>query len=157
MTYGVRAGQLTGLRLEDVHWRDAQITFSSAKRGRPINAPLTSAVGDAFVQYLREGRPNSSARQLFLSSDPPFQPLAANSVYNVVSRAFRLSAIASPHRGSHAIRHAWATRALAQGQRLKTIADLFGHRSIESTRIYTKVDYTQLRSVGLPWPEEARP
>jgi integrase/recombinase XerD len=156
MTYGVRAGQLTGLRLEDVHWRDAQITFPSAKRGHPINAPLTSAVGDALVQYLREGRPNSSARQLFLSSDPPFQPLAANSVYNVVSRAFRLSAIASPHRGGHAIRHAWATRALAQGQRLKTIADLLGHRSIESTRIYTKVDYTQLRSVGLPWPEEAR-
>jgi integrase len=153
MTYGVRAGQLRGLRLEDVHWRDAQISFPSAKRGRPINAPLTAAVGDALLQYIREGRPNSAARQVFLSSDPPFQPLAATSVYNVVSRAFRLSAIASPHRGSHAIRHAWATRALGQGQRLKTIADLLGHKSIESTRIYTKVDYTQLRSVGLPWPE----
>jgi site-specific recombinase XerD len=156
MTYGVRAGQLTGLRLDDVHWRDAQITFPSAKRGRRINAPLTDAVGDAFLQYIREGRPNSKARQVFLSSAPPFQPLAVTSVYNVVSRAFRVSAIASPHWGSHAIRHAWATRALAQGQRLKTIADLLGHRSIESTRIYTKVDYTQLRSVGLPWPEEAR-
>ena len=156
MTYGVRAGQLTDLRLEDVHWRDEQITFPSAKRGHTINAPLTIAVGDALVQYLREGRPNSSARQLFLSSDPPFQPLAANSVYNVVSRAFRLSAIPSPHRGSHAIRHAWATRALAQGHRLKTLADLLGHKSIESTRIYTKVDYRQLRSVGLPWPAEAR-
>lgn len=157
ITYGVRAGQLRGLRLEDVHWREAQITFPSAKRGRPINAPLTAAVGDALLQYIRDGRPSSAARQVFLSSDPPFQALAATSVYNVVSHAFRLSAIASPHRGSHAIRHAWATRALAQGQRLKTIADLLGHRSIESTRIYTKVDYTQLRSVGLPWPEEARP
>jgi site-specific recombinase XerD len=156
MTYGVRASQLRGLRLEDVHWRDAKITFPSAKRGRPINAPLTASVGDALLQYIREARPSSSARQVFLSSDPPFEPLAATSVYNVVSRAFRLSEIASPHRGSHAIRHAWATRALGQGQRLKTIADLLGHRSIESTRIYTKVDYTQLRSVGLPWPEEAR-
>jgi site-specific recombinase XerD len=157
MTYGVRAGQLSDLRLEDVHWRDARITFPAAKRGRPINAPLTAAVGDALLQYIREGRPNSVSREVFLSSDPPFPPLAAGSVYNVVSRAFRQSAVASPHRGSHAIRHAWATRALAQGQRLKTIADLLGHRSIESTRIYTKVDYTQLRSVGLPWPGEARP
>jgi site-specific recombinase XerD len=156
MTYGVRAGQLSGLRLDDVHWRDAGITFPAAKRGRVINAPLTAAVGDALLQYIREGRPNSAAREVFLSSDPPFRPLAAGSVYNVVSRAFRQSVITSPHQGSHAIRHAWATRALAQGQRLKTIADLLGHRSIESTRIYTKVDYTQLRSVGLPWPVEAR-
>jgi len=156
MTYGVRAGQLSSLRLEDLHWRDAQISFPAAKRGRRIIAPLTIAVGDALLEYIREGRPTSVAREVFLSSVPPFRPMAAGSVYNVVSRAFRESAIASPHRGSHAIRHSWATRALAQGQRLKTIADLLGHKSIESTRIYTKVDYTQLRSVGLPWPGEAR-
>ena len=43
---------------------------------------------------------------------------------------------------------------LAQSQPLKTIADLMGHRSIETTRIYTKVDYEQLRTVALPWPKE---
>src|SRR5262249_47301264 len=53
-------------------------------------------------------------------------------------------------------RHAWATRAFAQGQGLKTVADLMGHRSLESTHIYTKVDCKQLRSVGLGWPEEVR-
>ena len=93
---------------------------------------------------------------MFLSSDPPFGPLAAHSIYNVVGRAFRVAGIASPHCGSHAIRHAWATRAFAQGHDLKTVADLLGHRQLESTRIYTKVDYPQLRSVGLPWPEEVR-
>jgi integrase len=126
MTNGVRAGQLTSLRLEDVHWREDQITFPAAKRGRPISVPLTAAVGDALLQYVRDDRPFSTARQVFLSMDLPFRSLAAGSVYNVVSRAFRVSGIASPHRGSHAIRHAWATRALAQGQRLKTIADLLG-------------------------------
>jgi len=93
---------------------------------------------------------------VFLSLIPPFRPLAASSVYNVVAPAFLHSGIASPHRGSDAIRHAWATRAFAQGQRLKTVADLLGHRSLESTRIYTKVDYAQLRSVGLRWPVEVR-
>jgi len=157
MTYGVRAGQLARLRLEDVHWREDRLTFPPAKRGRAIDVPLTPAVGNALVHYLRAGRPASPARQVFLSSDPPFAPLAASSVYNVVGRAFRVAGIASPHRGSHAIRHAWATRAFAQGHGLKTVADLLGHRQLESTRIYTKVDYPQLRSVGLPWPEEGRP
>jgi integrase/recombinase XerD len=156
MTYGVRAGQLTSLRLDDVNWRDSQIIFPRAKRGRPINAPLTAAVGDALLQYIREGRPITRERRVFLSLVPPYRPLAAGSVYNVVAQAFLDSGIASPHRGSHAIRHAWATRAFAQGQRLKTVADLLGHRSLESTRIYTKVDYTQLRSVGLCWPAEVR-
>ena len=156
MTYGVRAGQLTSLRLEEVHWREDRITFPPAKRGRAIDVPLTPAVGNALVHYLRAGRPASAARQVFLSSDPPFRPLAASSVYNVVARAFRVAGIASPHRGSHAIRHAWATRAFAQGHGLKTVADLLGHRQLESTRIYTKVEYPQLRSVGLPWPEEVR-
>ena len=156
MTYGVRAAQLTSLRLDDVHWRDSRIIFPQAKRGRLIEAPLTAAVGDAILQYVRDARPVAPARQVFLSWAPPFRPLAAGSVYNIVSRAFLHSGISSPHRGSHAIRHAWATRAFAQGQRLKTVADLMGHRSIESTRIYTKVDYTQLRSVSLAWPEEVR-
>lgn len=77
-------------------------------------------------------------------------------MYTVVSRAFRVAGVASPHRGSHAIRHAWATRAVAQGQPLKTVADLLGHRSLDSTRLYTKVDDTQLRCVGLSWPEEVQ-
>ena len=157
MTYGIRAAQLVGLRLQDIRWRDSQMTFPAAKRGRQVTAPLTTSVGSALLEYIRDSRPETTARQVFLSLDPPFQPLAATSVYNIVCRAFRLSGIVSPHQGSHAIRHAWATRAFAQGQRLKTVADLLGHRSIESTRIYTKVDYAQLRSVGLGWPEEARP
>lgn len=156
LTYGVRAIQLTSLRLEDVRWRDSQIIFQPAKRGRQILAPLTAAVGEALVQYIRDGRPGSPTRQVFVSFTAPFQPLTAGSLYNVVSQAFLRSGIASPHRGSHAIRHAWATRAFAQGQSLKTVADLLGHRSLESTRIYTKVDYTQLRSVGLCWPGEVR-
>jgi integrase/recombinase XerD len=142
--------------LGDVNWRDSRIIFPPAKRGRAINAPLTAAVGDALLQYIRAGRPATGERQVFLSLVPPYRPLAASSVYNVVAQAFLQSGIASPHRGSHAIRHAWATRAFAQGQPLKTVADLLGHRSIESTRIYTKVDYMQLRSVGLCWPVEVR-
>jgi integrase/recombinase XerD len=156
ITYGVRASQLASVRLDDVHWREDQIIFPSAKGGRTVSAPLTAAVGEALLKYIRDGRPATEARRVFLSFATPFHPLSARSVYNVVSRAFKLSGVASPHRGSHAIRHAWATRAFAQGHSLKTVCDLLGHRSIESTRIYTKVDYKQLRQVGLPWPEEVQ-
>jgi integrase len=98
MTYGVRAGQLTSLRLDDVNWRDSQIIFPRAKRGRPINAPLTAAVGDALLQYIREGRPVTRERRVFLSLVPPYRPLAAGSVYNVAARAWSQGRrVAHPH------------------------------------------------------------
>jgi site-specific recombinase XerD len=151
ITYGVRRSQVVDLRLDDLDWRASTLRMPASKRGRRVVVPITAAVGDALVAYLR-ARPTTVSRSIFLSMDPPFRPLAAGSVYNVVSEAFRRAKIPTPHRGSHAIRHAWATRALEQGHRLKTIADLLGHRSLESTRIYAKVDVTQLRTVALPWP-----
>ena len=156
MTYGVRAGQLTHLRLDDIDWRQGVLRFPAAKRGRPIIVPLTAAVGDALLHYLRRGRPLSTAREIFLSLRAPCRPLDTDSISWIVARAFHVAGVASPHRGSHAIRHAWATRAVAQGQSLKTVADLLGHRSLDATRIYAKVDEARLRSVGLSWPQEVR-
>jgi len=154
VTYGVRAHQVVSLKLEDVDWRGMRIHFGAAKRGRDIKVPLTPIAGGALAEYLRRGRPATPIRSIFLCVNPPIRPLVSGSIRNIVSRAFLLAGVPTPHLGSHAIRHAWATRMLAQSQPLKTIADLMGHRSIETTRIYTKVDYEQLRTVALPWPKE---
>jgi integrase/recombinase XerD len=54
---------------------------------------------------------------------------------------------------AHAWRHACATQMLARGHRLKTIRDILGHRSVETTLIYTKVDVEHLRQAALEWPE----
>ena len=154
ITYGVRARQIVTLQLEDVDWRKMRIHFGAAKRGRDIEMPLTPVAGEALVAYLRRGRQETPSRSVFLCANPPIRPLVSGSIRNIVSRAFLLAGVPTPHLGSHAIRHAWATHMLAQSQPLKTIADMMGHRSIETTRIYTKVDFEQLRAVALPWPKE---
>lgn len=154
ITYGMRAQQVVSLQLEDVNWRKGTLHFRAAKRGRDVDVPLTAAVGESIVDYLRRGRPSSSVRSLFLTMRPPWRALRSASIRNIVSRAFGAAGIPTPHRGSHAIRHAWATQMLTKGQSLKTIADLLGHRSIETTRIYAKVDLSRLREAALPWPKE---
>lgn len=50
--------------------------------------------------------------------------------------------------GPHALRHACAGRLLAQGLSLKEIGDHLGHRSVDSTRVYAKVDLQGLREVA---------
>lgn len=154
LTYGVRAQQIGLLSLEDIAWRSSTLHFAPLKGGRPITVPLLPAVGEAILAYLRQGRPVSPSRRLFLSSRPPFSPLTRGGITSLVGRAFAQTGVPSPHHGPHALRHAWATRMLAEGHPLKTLADLLGHRSLETTRLYTKVDIGQLRTVALPWPEE---
>ncbi len=152
LAYGVRGQQICSLSIEDICWRRDTIAFAPLKQGRRIEVPLIPAVGEAILAYLRCGRPHTDSRRVFLRSRPPFTPLI--SISSLVVRAFEKTGVPSPHHGSHALRHAWATRMLAEGRPLKTIADLIGHRSLETTRIYTKVDFVRLRTVPLSWPEE---
>ena len=154
LTYGVRAQQICLLSLEDISWRNERIAFVPLKGGRPIQVPLIPSVGEAILAYLRGGRPQTSSRRVFLSTRPAFPPATVSSISSLVTRAFAKTGVSSPHRGSHALRHAWATRMLEEGRPLKTIADLLGHRSLETTRIYAKLDLGHLRTVPLPWPEE---
>jgi integrase/recombinase XerD len=154
LAYGVRAQQIGLLGLDDIDWRDGTLRFAALKGGRAITVPLIPAVGEAILAYLRDGRPTTDSRRLILSSHPPFRPLTPTAISGRVTWAFAQTGVPSPHHGSHALRHAWATRMLDQGRSLKTISDLLGHRNLDTTRLYTKVDIRRLSTVGLAWPEE---
>jgi site-specific recombinase XerD len=53
------------------------------------------------------------------------------------------------------LRHSAATNMLRQGVSFKNIADVLGHRSLESTAIYAKIDLLALSRIAMPWPGEA--
>jgi site-specific recombinase XerD len=53
------------------------------------------------------------------------------------------------------LRHSLATRLVNRGVPIKQIADLFGHASIDTTAIYSKVDLARLAAVALPLPADA--
>lgn len=57
-----------------------------------------------------------------------------------------------PSRGAHILRHTVAT--IGKGISIKEVADFLGHRSLDSTVIYTKVNLPMLAEVALSWPEE---
>lgn len=151
-TYGLRAGQLCALRLEDFDWRQQILRIHGVKGGEDVLLPLRPAVGEAVIAYLRKGRPaGASSRVLFLRVRAPIGPLRGN-LSNVIKRYAQLAGLTQVPLGPHAWRHAVASRMLATGQSLKTIRDTLGHRSIETTFIYTKVDVEQLRAASLDWP-----
>lgn len=152
-TYGVRRGQLCALRLEDIGWRDRTILFRAHKGGKAVTHQLTAAAAARVSEYLRSERPDTDEREVFLRATQPHSPLSPMALTQMIASALRRAGVTCNPRGPHALRHAFATRLLERGQPLKVIADLLGHRTLESASIYAKVDHPRLLEVAGEWPE----
>ena len=152
-TYGVRGAQIRALCLEDIQWRHSRIRFRPCKGGKEILDPLTDEGGESLLDYLRHGRPKTIHREVFLTDRAPFHPLKADNLYIRIASRMRRVGVSGAALGPHALRHAFATCMLNGGQSLKTIADMLGHRDINSTFIYTKIDFETLQQLPLDWPE----
>lgn len=144
--YGLRAGEVRNLCLEDVDWENETVRVVCGKTGRVRTVPLVRSVGDAILRYLKEVRPRSVHRELFLTLLPPIRPL--RHLWDLVGKRLRKLGFETPHHGPHSLRHACATHLLAEGFSLKEIGDHLGHQQPNTTRIYAKVDFTGLQNVA---------
>ena len=158
-TYGLRAGEITRLRLSDIDWRREQFRVTQSKTRRSSHLPLTSAVGNAILDYLRHDRPTSAHREVFLRASAPYSPFSRGSALTTVvgRRMQRAGVIAAGKHGAHAFRYARAVGLLRAAVPLKTISDLLGHSTSASTEICLKLDTDELRDVALEVPQEVTP
>jgi len=148
---GLRAGEVAALDLDDVDWTAGRIRVRG-KGGCWSALPLPVRVGEAIVAYLRDGRPQSSDRRVFLRSTPPYRGVRSAAISAIVARALRQAGVAAPTSGAHQFRHALATQMLRGGASLREIGDVLRHRRVQTTTIYAKVDLDALRPLALPWP-----
>lgn len=144
--YGLRIGEVAVLRLEDLDWEHDRITVRRPKTGRTQDYPLVPVVGRAIIRYLREVRPRSVQRHVFLTLKAPIAPM--RHLEGRIRERIVATGIKLEHSGPHAFRHACAARLMAQGSSLKEIADHLGHESLQSTRTYAKIDLSGLEEVA---------
>lgn len=152
MAYGLRGISVAALLLDDIDWQRSRIRVRAQKGGKEVTVPLMESVGDAVIQYLRH-RPNKTPfREVFLTVKAPVRPLNTLVISHIVREYMKKAGITTPGVGSRTLRHSWAIRALANDSPIKSIADVLGHRYIDTTFIYAKADLNSLREVALPWP-----
>lgn len=150
---GLRAGEIAALELGDIRWHSGELVVHG--KGQMVeHVPLLSDVGEALSSYLREDRGVSASRRVFLRMWAPRVGLAGPAaIGHIVRLAFVRAGFRPACRGAaHLFRHGLATTMIRNGASMAEIAEVLRHRSQNSTAIYAKVAFEDLRGVARSWP-----
>lgn len=151
---GLRSGEVARLGLDDIDWRAGTITLRHTKGLREDVLPLPATTGEAIAAYLKNERPQTSNRAVFVRHIAPRdEPVGPDLVRKTIRQAYARAGL--PYTRSHLLRHTMASRLLAGGSSLKEVADVLRHRALSTTQIYAKLDSRKLVEVSLPWPGSA--
>lgn len=149
VTYGLRAREVAALTLDDIDWKRERLAVPERKAGHSTAFPLSVVVGEALLDYLQHGRPETSDRHVFFRAAAPRQPIGAAAVSSRARHFLLKAGVDVPRPGSHTLRHCAVQRLVDANFDLKTIGDFVGHRSPRSTEVYAKVAVEKLREVAL--------
>ncbi len=150
---GLRVSEVADLRLKDVDHTAGTICLICGKSRRDRVLPMTRRVKQAISIYRHRGRPDTQDSHLFVRHRVPRGVAVTRElVRGVMRRAYARVEGCETWTGTHPLRHTAATRLHRAGADLKRVADILGHRSIDTTAIYAKVDVERLADVALPWP-----
>jgi integrase len=154
---GLRPGEVTRICLEDIDWRNGNVLIRAGKTHRERLMPLPEDVGAAVMAYVTQTRPQEDRREVFLNLKPPHGPLRSTGVPTAMATGLlRKAGIRMARYGAYVFRHSAATQMVRRGASFKQVADVLGHRSLQTTVGYAKLDLRSLAHAALPWPEEAR-
>jgi integrase/recombinase XerD len=157
--YGMRPSDIRQLSLDHINWRRREIAMRQSKTGRPLLLPLLNDISDALIDYLRNARPETGFRNIFVRHLAPHEPFSPNNnMPGIFREALRRAGLENRRgpKGLYLLRHTLATRMLSAGNSIKTIGDVLGHVNLDSTLLYTKVDVSALRTVALSVEEVLR-
>jgi len=157
---GLRASDIACLKFENLHWDTSAIKLIQVKTGRELILPLLPDVGNAIIDYIKYGRPESEEPFIFLTQKPPYNRFeSSNVVTHIVQRAFVKAGLATKERrfGPHALRHTLGFRMLEESTVLPVISEVLGHKNTETTRYYLRIDLQSMKQCMLdvsPVPKE---
>ncbi len=154
VTYGLRAREVAALTLDDIDWRSERLRIPERKAGHSTAYPLSPIVGQAILDYLKMGRPQTTDRHIFFRTLAPQAAMTHSAVSGTAAHYLRKAGIAVSRAGSHTLRHTCVQRLVDADVSFKVIGDYVGHRVPAATRIYSKVAIESLREVACGDGEE---
>jgi len=150
---GMRAGDICALNFKEIDWRKKVITYTQQKSGKINTLPLLPLIGEAIIDYLKNGRLDSDCDNVFIRHIHPYGAIASSSTLSeTIKRYMRQAGLTIKSRKvAHSMRHTVASTLLRNGVPLMTISNIMGHDTPKTTIAYTKVDIPALRKCALSY------
>ena len=149
---GLRAGEAAHLALEDLDWHQATIRLRQTKGRQERLLPLSATVGKALAHYVASARPATAPRHVFVSL-PDARPLSSGQISAIAAAALQQAHLVVSRPGAQILRRTFATQLVQKGATPKEIADLLGHRGLNTLGFYAHLNLPLLQEVAQPWPE----
>ncbi len=149
---GLRSCEVAAIEIGDIDWETGVLKIRNLKCRRADCLPLPQQVGEAIVDYLKNGRPKSGSRQIFLCHRGKTRPINPRTIQSSMNYRFKKQNMKLASYGTQIIRRTVAGRMIEKGASLKEIADVLRHRHLDTTKIYTKINISLLQQVAMPWP-----
>jgi integrase/recombinase XerD len=152
--YGLRPSEVVSLRLDSIDWERCILRVTQHKTRSALTLPLALATIRILSQYLavERDRQGSTHPELFLRARCPNGPLLRTAVGDIFEKRLRQAKLGLNSHDAYSLRHAFAMHLLARGVGIKLIGDLLGHRSLDTTRTYLRLNAEALRGVALDVP-----
>ena len=152
---GFRSSDIVNLKFENINWEKSEISIIQQKTKKVLTLPLLNDVGEALINYIKNGRPNVKDSHIFIRENKPYTSISSGSLFTIVDGYLKRANIKVPanHRhGPHALRHSLATLLLENNIPITTIKEILAHKSVETTKIYLKIAEKQLLKCALNVP-----
>ena len=152
---GMRRSDIALLRFSSIDWENDKIEIVQKKTGEALCLTLLPDVGEAIADYMLNARPVSDSEYIFLRHLPPFDRMQPHTINDIVVSALDKAGIdiGTRKKGPHALRFSLASKMLENGDTIKTIADALGHKNVQTTTMYAKIDTPSLGKCALPVSE----
>ena len=153
LDYGLRCSEIPQITINDVQWSMNNIIIKKTKTHNDRYIPLNQEFLILLEKYIVKFR-NNSSKYLFTTVNPRKKNLNMNTeeVRRVIRCAFKKEKIHGYWKGTHSLRRSAASNLFNNTNSFKVVSDILGHKSIESTTSYVRVDFELLRSIASPWP-----
>ncbi len=155
--YGWRSGDITHFRFDYIDWDNNVIRFNQHKTGNPVEFPLLASVGNAIIDYTKNGRSAINTPEVIVAADSARKgkPLSSPTIHSIVTKYMRLANIKNwenKKHGAHSLRHSLATNMLKKNISMPIISVVMGHQNTATTKVYLSIDTEKLRQCVLPIP-----
>lgn len=148
---GLRGCDIRELKLKDFDWKSNSINICQKKTQEPLSLPLMGEIGWAVIDYIKNARPETEYKNLFVRMTPPFTPYGSYNFQTLIDKYCHAAGIDCENRkqGLHSFRHSLATQLMNDQIPVQMIRSVLGHKNMQSVKEYLKVNIDQLRECAL--------